>query len=125
FSGLVQCHCGAKMYVRHRGASYVCAECRNKVGEDDLEVVFVEQISGLVVSEDHQRDRLERADEVLKSKLEMLVTLETERVAVASEMDKVYRLYIAEKISDMLFAERNGPLEERYRQLEDEIPRIQ
>lgn len=41
FSGLVQCNCGSPMYVPDRRTTYVCQNCRNTVGEADLEAVFV------------------------------------------------------------------------------------
>ena len=40
-------------------------------------------------------------------------------------MEKLYRLFVGDRISDQFFSERNRPLEERLRQLQDEVPRLQ
>lgn len=125
FSGLLFCQCGPKMYVPSEGKSYKCAKCRNRVGEEDLELVFIEQLKGLVLSPEQVSKHLEQADERISSKLQLLQTLESERSSVRSEMEKVYRLYLDDRISGQLFAERNTPLEERFRQLDDEVPRLQ
>jgi site-specific DNA recombinase len=126
FSGLVWCEkCAKKMYVLWQGKSYVCGKCRNKVGEDDLEVVFIEQLKRFVLAPDLVQTQLEKSDEQLSQKQSLLKTLESERTGVASEMEKVYRLYVGDQISGALFAERNTPLEARRRELEDEVPRLQ
>ena len=125
FSGLVVCKCKTKMYVRTKGASYVCQECLNKVGEADLEAVFVEQLRGIVLSPERIAETLEKADQNVTEKQQVLESLETEKRGVAAEMERLYQLYLKDQISGQLFADRNTPLEERLRQLQDEIPRLQ
>lgn len=44
FSGLVNCHCGRKMYVLHNTATYVCERCRSKVTEVQLDSIFASSI---------------------------------------------------------------------------------
>lgn len=125
FAGLVFCNCGKKMYVPWKGRSYICQQgCRNRVGEEDLETVFNEQLKGFFLSSEQVRDHLERADEKLQEKSRLQESLEAERQKVAAEMEKLYRLYQDDHISGQGFAEKNGPLEARVRQLEDEIPRL-
>ena len=87
--------------------------------------MFIEQLKGLVLSPEQVSRHQEQADEQITNKLQLLQTLETERSQVRSEMEKVYRLYLDDRISGQLFAERNTPLEERFRQLDDEVPRLQ
>jgi len=125
FSGIVVCKCKTKMYVRTRGKSYVCQECLNSVGEEDLEAVFVDQLKGLVLSPTQMAETLEQADQNLSGKQQVLDSLETEKASVSAEMDKLYQLYLKDQISGQLFADRNTPLEERLRQLQDETPRLQ
>lgn len=125
FAGLVFCHCGKKMYVPWKGRSYICQQgCRNRVGEDDLETVFNEQLKGFFLSSDAIRQHLEKADVKLQEKVKLQESLEAERQKVAAEMEKLYRLYLADHISGEGFAEKNGPLETRVRSLEDELPRL-
>lgn len=125
FSGMTRCQCGPKMYIPSGGKSYTCPACRNKVDAEDLEAVFIAQLEGYALSPEQVVKHLEDADTRITEKSQLLTTLETERTGVASEMDKVYKLYLADRISDQLFSERNSPLEERRRQLDDAIPRLQ
>jgi site-specific DNA recombinase len=113
------------MYVRTKGTSYVCSECGNRVGEEDLEAVFIDQLKDVVLSPERIAQNLERADQALSGKQKELSALEVTKAEVASEMEKLYRLFVSDHISGQLFSERNSPLEERLRQLEDEIPKVQ
>ena len=42
-----------------------------------------------------------------------------------SEMDKVYRLYVSDQISPEGFGRTYKPLEERFKALDDQLPRLQ
>ncbi len=124
FSGLVVCHCGTKMYVLTKGRTYVCQTCRNAVGKEELEEVFIEQLRGAVISPEAVAKQLETADQDLVARQRLLSAAESDRTKVAKEMAKLYQLYVEDHISGRLFSERNGPLEERFRQLEQEIPTL-
>lgn len=122
FAGVLYCSCGSKMYVPATGSKYTCPKCRAKIGSDTLEEVFHSQLTRFVFSPDEIASHLESADEQVSEKVQLLATLEGERRRVSSEMDKLYRLYLADRISPEGFASRNTPLEERLKQLDDEIP---
>lgn len=125
FSGLAVCHCGQKMYVPSWSTKYVCRACKNRIGIEDLEVIFQDQLKDFFLDPEEVGSYLEESDEVLRSKAEALGVLETERDRVRAEMDKVYRAYVADEISMQAFGAMNRPLEERSRQIEDELPRLQ
>jgi site-specific DNA recombinase len=125
FTGLAFCHCGAKLYVPSNTPKWVCFQCRNKIPSVDLERVFEEQLKGFFFSEEEVSRYLADGDRVLAEKRELLVVLLAERERLASEMDKLYRLYLEDQLSPEGFGARNKPLEERTRQLSEEIPRLQ
>ncbi len=125
FTGLVECHCGQKMYVPSNSPKYVCYKCRNKIPVEDLEAVFAEQLQGFVLSPEDVAKHLGQADEAIQAKEEALRALEAERDRVSQEMQKVYRAYIADEISVQGFGRTNRPLDERLKQIEEELPRLQ
>lgn len=125
FAGVAYCACGQKMYVPSNTPKYVCHECRNKIPIADLEGVFHEQLKNFFFSPSEIADYLNQADETIRDREEQLETLSNECQKVQQEMDKVYRVYIADEISIEGFGRQYRPLEERLNQLEDEIPRLQ
>jgi site-specific DNA recombinase len=125
FAGLVFCHCSSKMYVPGNTPKYVCMACRNKIPVVDLESVFHEQLRQFFVSAEEIASHLEAADEVIAGKNDLLATLRGEQTKLTTEAEKLYRLYLEDRLSPESFQKRNRPLEERLRQLEDEIPRLE
>jgi site-specific DNA recombinase len=125
FTGVVFCHCGSKLYVPSNTPKWVCYKCRNKIPVADLERVFEEQLKGFFLSEEEVSRYLADGDRVLGEKRELLAVLLGERERLAVEMEKLYRLYLEDQLSPQGFGERNRPLEERTRQLGEQIPRLQ
>jgi site-specific DNA recombinase len=61
---------------------------------------------------------------LLIEKADLLRTLERDRQKAKAEMDQTYRLYIDGNLSSEGFGIRNGPLEARLKQLDDQIPKL-
>ncbi|MDR3500672.1 MAG: recombinase family protein [Parvibaculum sp.] len=125
FAGVTYCQCGEKMYVPSNSPKYICYTCRNKIPVSDLEAIYHNELHGYLLSEEHITDYLARHDGLIRTKEAGLVQLEEEQVSVAREMDKVYRLYLDDGISRDGFAARYQPLEERQKQLNDQLPAAQ
>lgn len=125
FSGVVYCQCGSKMYVPSNSPKYICYKCRNKIGEADLEEVFHHQLKSFFFSPTEISGYLKKADQVIKEKEELLRALVEEERKVRQEMDKTYRLYIEDEITSEGFGQRYKPLEQRLKQIGDQIPELQ
>jgi site-specific DNA recombinase len=125
FAGLAYCTCGAKMYVPSNSPKYICFKCRNKIPVADLEGVFHEQLKSFFFSSSDVTAYLEQADETIKQKQALLESLETEAQKAQREMDKLYHLYQADEISRDGFGARYRPLEERQKQISDQMPHLQ
>jgi site-specific DNA recombinase len=125
FSGFAYCDCGQKLYVPSSNPKYTCYKCHNKIGIDDLEMVFHEQLKTFFFSPTDWLSYLDQADTRIKEKQELLDTLEKERQKITQDMEKLFRLYMADQISPEGFGKQNKPLEERAKQLEEEIPNLQ
>lgn len=125
FSGLAFCTCGRKMYVPSNAPKYICQSCRTKIGVTDLEGIFQEQLRNLFLSPTEIANYLELADQTVQEKRGLLETLSGERKKVSTEMEKLVRLYLDDKISADGFARENRPLEERLKQIDTELPALQ
>lgn len=128
FSGFV--HCGLcpnepKMYVPSNSPKYICSKCRNKIGVDDLEAIFHAQLKSFFFSAEDITKYLETADQALKEKQELLTAHEADRQKLKSQMDKLMQLYLADEITKEGFGREYKPLEERFKQLADQIPVLQ
>ncbi len=125
FAGFTYCECGQKMYVPSNSPKYTCNHCRNKIAVSDLEAVFQEQLKQFVFSPQEVAAHLDQADEAIRDRQTQLETLERDRQRVGQEMDKFRRAYVSDEISMEGFGRAYRPLEERLKQLEEEIPRLQ
>ncbi|MGC3990839.1 MAG: recombinase family protein [Chthoniobacteraceae bacterium] len=125
FAGFVVCQCGSKMYVPSNSPKYVCAACKMKVASVDLEAIFFDQLSGFLVSPTQIESYLGQAAGALKEKQGLLESRKKEADRVRNEVEKTYRLYLENEITSDAFGRFFKPLEERQKQLEEEIPRIQ
>jgi site-specific DNA recombinase len=125
FTGVTFCACGGKMMVPYNRPKYTCPRCRRKIPIDDLEQIYISQLRGFVFSPEEIAANLTAADDELQSKQELLATLSAERERVGAEMDKLYRLYMADQITGQGFASHNHPLEERLAQIESQLPQLQ
>jgi site-specific DNA recombinase len=125
FAGLAQCRCGNKMYVPSNTPKYVCYRCRNKISIEDLEGVFHEQLKNFFFSPSEIADYLDKTDTVIKEKEELLQALQAESTRLERDMDKLYELYLGDQITKDGFGKKYRPLEERLKQLEEEIPTLQ
>lgn len=120
FAGLAYCECGHKMYVLSNSPKYTCQACRNKIPADDLEAVYVDQLKGFFTSSDQISSHLDKANESLGEKEQLVVVKRRELDKVQKEIDRVYRLYVDEKLTGDDFAGFFKPLQARKKSLEDD-----
>jgi site-specific DNA recombinase len=125
FAGVTFCHCGQKMYVQTQTPKYVCEKCRNKIPIDDLEAIFCEQLKHFFISPAEVAEHIKKADENLTEKETLLQSLEAKRAGIQEEIQRVYKLYVDQKLDGEGFERFYKPLQERQRQTDDELPRLQ
>ncbi len=125
FSGLVFCSCGEKMYVPRNSPKYTCGKCRAKILTDDLEGIFFEQLKSFLVSDTEVSAYLERAQTGIADKQALLNARNREAERVRQEVERTYRLYLDNAISSEAFGRFYRPIEERQKQLDEEISKLQ
>jgi hypothetical protein len=79
------------MTVPSNSLKYTCPKCKSKIPPADLEAIFHEQLKNFFFSPDEIAKHLEKADEVIQEKQELLQGLENERQRVLREKEKVYQ----------------------------------
>ena len=125
FAGYVQCFCGNRMYVPSNSPKYICYKCRNKIGTTDLEDIFHEQLKTFFFSPTEITNYLGQADQVIKEKENLLKTLGEDKRKTEQDMDKIYRAYTNDELSMDSFGKHYRPLEERIKQIDNQLPEIQ
>jgi len=125
FAGYTFCECGYKMYVPSNSPKYICYKCRNKIGTTDLEEIFHQQLKTFFFSSTEITNYLSQADQVIKEKENLLNTLGEEKPKTEQDMDKIYRAYTNNEISMDSFGKHYRPLEERLKQIDNQLPEIQ
>lgn len=124
FAGLAYCACGEKMYVPSNTPKYVCYKCRNKIPVLDLEGVFHEQLKTFFFSPDEVMAHFEQADAALKEKQGLISLLQTERAKLVASSERIFELYLAGEIAKEGFGARQAPLENRIKEIDQELPRL-
>lgn len=125
FAGFTACSCGNRMYVPSNTPKYVCHKCHNKIPIGDLETVYLDELKSFFLSPEDIAAYLKSADETVKEKEELLGVMQRDRQKLREEMDTVYQLHVGKQITAEGFGKRYLPLEEKEKQLEEEIPRVQ
>lgn len=125
FTAYAFCICGQKLYVPSNSPKYICYRCRNKIGVDDLEAVFQEQLKRFFFSESDVADYLALGDRTLQEKEALLASLQTNLDKTKQAMDRVMAVYMAGEMTVQGFGREYGPLEERWGQMQTELPTLQ
>jgi site-specific DNA recombinase len=113
------------MYVPSNSPKYICYKCRNKIGTTDLEEIFHQQLKTFFFSPTEITNYLSQADQVIKEKENLLKTNGEEKRKTEQDMDKIYRAYTNNEISMDSFGKHYRPLEERLKQIDNQLPEIQ
>ncbi|WP_255984750.1 hypothetical protein, partial [Klebsiella pneumoniae] len=92
FAGFAQCACGTKMYARGASRKYVCEKCRNKIPSGDLEAIYREQLTHILVAPDEIEAHNQAAIEVMREKQRLIDTVEGELRRIATEDQDLFDL---------------------------------
>ena len=125
FAGYVFCECGKPMYARLPTPIYKCKKCGIKIPIDDLEALFHEQLSNFFMSEEEIAAHLQKTDEGIQQKEELLGILNSEAKKIYQELDNAFQAYSAKAIDQEEYRRQFKPLSERRDQIEEQIPELQ
>jgi site-specific DNA recombinase len=128
FAGYVYCAmCHKKMYCPYKTPKYVCfiSNCRNKIPTEDLEAVFHQRLKEYVFSTEEILSHLDKADQIIQEKKQLLSSLEQQQEKLQADMAKLLQLYMDDQISSQGFGVQYKPLEARSQELAEQIPMLQ
>jgi site-specific DNA recombinase len=125
FSGLAYCSCGHKMYVSANSPKYFCRKCRNKIPITDLENIVRNELKVFFGEPKRIAGHLRQADLNLAEKSAMLDAHKREIQKVREEMHQTHQLYLRKQISGDGFRDLYAPAEERMKQLQAELPKLE
>ena len=125
FTGVVYCTCGSKMYVPSNSPKYTCYACRTKIGVDDLESIFHEQLKTFLFSTEELDKYLAETTTTISEKEALLATLMEEKQKLKAEMDRILRLYLDGHLPKENFDEHYQPVCERHKQITNQLPELQ
>lgn len=126
FTGILQCSCGAKLYVPSGSKKYVCQKCRaTRIATEDIEEIYYEYLKSFLVSDDQIETFLAKADTTIREKETLKKTIEENQRKVQKEMDQLVKLHLAGEIPKDGFKNYYDPLNEQLKQIETSLPEIQ
>ena len=125
FSGLAHCSCGHRMYVAANSPKYFCRKCRNKIPITDLENIARNELKVFFGEPKRIAGHLRQADRNLAEKSALLDAHRREMQKVKEEMHQTHQLYLHKQISGDGFRDLYAPAEERMKQLQAELPKLE
>ncbi|MBL9131707.1 MAG: recombinase family protein, partial [Verrucomicrobiaceae bacterium] len=125
FAGIVRCECGGRMYVYSRSPNYACKDCKNKIAITALDELFLGSIQDTLSDSGKIARHLKLAKARIAQRERDAVATRQQIEGVKTEMRKVYELYMAGGVDVERFKSINLPLEERLRQMNEELARIE
>jgi site-specific DNA recombinase len=124
-SGFVQCTCGKKMYVYHENLVYSCKACKNRIPVSDIDEIYHEQLKTFLLTETDVETYLSTSHLAISGKEELIKTLANEAVKLKGNMDKLVKLRMNDELTKEAFMAYYKPDEERYTQIQNQLPELQ
>jgi len=125
FSEILECHCGTKMYMRSNYPKYICLECKNKIGSDDLEAIFHEQLKSFLFSDTEIQNHLNAEKLTVLDKEKLLQARKKELQILKQKVSDVMDLYHIGGMSIEAFKDHHTPLYEKLKLVEQSIIDLQ
>ena len=125
FSGVIECMCGTKMYMRRKSPRYVCKACKNKIEPDIVEELFHEQLKNFLFSDTEIQKHLDEEYKKVSQKKELLGVHNKEIESINGDIKDLFKLYKDGQIPTKSFKDYHEPLREKLEQLQDSITELQ
>lgn len=128
FAGFLLCgNCAttAKMYRQTGWNKYRCYKCTNKIAEDDLESIFLDQVAEFLVSDEKVEQMLDDSRKAIEDRQRLADGLVKDRKGLGARSDTLIDLYQKGGIDLDEFKRRNDPIKLRLSEIEIELAKIE
>ena len=127
-AGYVHCSiCDKKMYVFHQtqNPTYTCTKCKIRIPATDLDEIFKDQLKTFLLTNISISEYLEKLDINLQEKQKLISVIKEERQKIKKKTEEMVNMRVAGEWSKDMFIEHFKPLEERLKQIDNQLPELE
>lgn len=126
FSGVLECSCGSKMYMRNKSPRYVCknSECKNKIEPGIVEEIFTNELKNFIFSDTEIQKHLDTEKGRIYELEKRLNTHQEKCTELNIKIQKVLDLFYAGEIEREAFKQYHEPLYEQLQQHKQSVTEL-
>jgi site-specific DNA recombinase len=124
-AGFIHCHCGTKMYVYNYAPLYKCKACKNRIRVEDIDKIFYKRLKRFLLADEDIESYLNKSNTIIADKESLLARNRAECATLKKQMDEMVSMRISGDMPKDRFNEYFKPLEQRVRQMEDQLPELE
>lgn len=127
FSGVLECTCGSKMYMRSNSPKYVCQNknCKNKIEPNIVEEIFHSELKNFLFSDTEIQRHLNDEYKKIEEKKLLLDNIKIEIKQLDNKIQQIFELYHLKQIDVKDFKSHHEPLKQEKEQKEQTIKDLQ
>lgn len=125
FTSYLYCECGGKMYIPSSNPKYTCKKCKRKIGIDDIEAIFKEQLTEFILSKEEVNRYFNGTHSVITEKKEEIKITKTKIDTLEIKIEKIFELHEKGKIETERFNDFYDKPNEQIKQLKRKIPELE
>jgi site-specific DNA recombinase len=124
-SGFITCHCGKTMYVYYKDPIFQCKKCKNKIPVSDIDNIYYTQLKSFLLTDTDLATYRQQNDALVIAKETLLASAQKESSILKRKLDEYIDLKIANAITANSLKEVCAPIDERLKQLNELLPKLQ
>lgn len=127
-AGYVECEkCSKKMYVYHQtnNPTYTCTKCKTRIPAQDLDEIFRDQLKAFLLTDTSISEYLEKIDVQLQERQNLLSVVFDERKKLKKKAEEMVNMRVNGEWNKETFVEHFKPIEERMKQIDNQLPEIE
>jgi site-specific DNA recombinase len=125
FTGYLHCECGGKMYIPSSNPKYTCKKCRRKIGIEDIEAIFKEQLTEFILSKEEVSRYFNGTHSIINDKKEEINIVNAKIEKLEHKIEKIFELHEQGKIETERFNDFYDKPNEQITQLKRKIPELE